>query len=69
MSDNYSQSLKLLNFFVPIQQLQHRLPFVEQQNLNDVKPCHGIQFNRLVITCCLTLKRLYSTCITAAASV
>ena len=41
MSDNYSQSLKLLNFFLPIQQLQHRLPFVEQQNLNDVKPCYG----------------------------
>lgn len=39
MSDNYSQSLKLLNFFIPI----------EQQNLNDVfnKPCHGIQFNSL----------------------
>lgn len=47
MSDNYSQSLKLLNFFLPIQQLQHRLPFVEQQNLNDVKLCHGIQFNSL----------------------
>ena len=45
MSDNYSQSLKLLNFFLPIQQLQHRL--LEQQNLNDVKPCHGIQFNSL----------------------
>lgn len=41
MSGNYSQSLKLLNFFLPIQQLQHRLPFVEQQNLNDVKPCYG----------------------------
>lgn len=30
---HYSQSLKLLNFFLPIQQLQHRLPFVEQQTV------------------------------------